>query len=401
MPDIVFVTNSFPTLSESFIYNKVCYLKENGYNVTVLIQTASKDRKYYSKESLNRIRIISAPPVNNLLLAALIFLLYSIIYPTRIQRIFKSFNGHNLMSKFKFTYRYFPFMIRKFDIIYFPFSSIGVPYIPLLQLLKKDALIYLSCRGSAEKVKPIINPHRKQELQKLFQLVNRVHCVSQDILEVCIKMGLSPNKAFINRPAINHYEFNNEYLVNRPNNEPIKLITVGRLHWVKYHDFLLLSLSEYQKKGGQFILSIVGNGPEYERLLFMVTTLGLVNCVKFLGPKSSEEVRMHLAESDIYIQTSISEGISNSVMEAMAMSMPVICTDVGGMKELIDDGTDGYLVPLFESEILIQRLNELIKNQNSRVKMGRNARNKILKNFTLEKQCAVFIDEYSTVLNDR
>lgn len=399
MPSIIFITNSFPKLSESFIYNKVCYLRDIGYDITVLVQTPSNEIDFFSKESINKIKIITTPPVNNIVVAAVVFLKYFILHPANIQNILKSFAGQSLVKRLKLAYRYLPFLSKKFDIVYFPFSGLGIPYMPLFSLIKKKSLIYISCRGSAEKIRPIIVSDRKKELEKLFNNVDRVHCVSEDMLETCMRMGLSPDKSFINRPAINPSLFNNIAKTgNNSNEDPIRLITVGRLHWVKYHDFLLLALKEYQEQGGRFCLSIVGSGSEYDRLLFLSYTLGLEKSINFLGPKSIEGVRQLLSENDIYIQTSVSEGISNSVMEAMAMSLPVICTNVGGMKELINDGVDGYLIPPFNNQIFVERLTELANDAILRTEIGMKARKKILNEFTLTKQCQIFNNEYNNQL---
>jgi glycosyltransferase involved in cell wall biosynthesis len=94
----------------------------------------------------------------------------------------------------------------------------------------------------------------------------------------------------------------------------------------------------------------------------------------------------------------MSEGISNAVMEAMSMQLPVVCTDAGGMNELICDGHDGFLVPVLDPAALADKLLLLASDPELGKALGQRARQKILNDFSLDRQRNVYREEYAQQL---
>jgi sugar transferase (PEP-CTERM/EpsH1 system associated) len=123
----------------------------------------------------------------------------------------------------------------------------------------------------------------------------------------------------------------------------IRIVIVGRLLPVKDHRTFLGSVRLLRDGGVDVAAFIVGDGPLAQDLRSQVAALGLESAVTFLGNRV--DVQRVLAGCDIAVSSSTSEGLSNTVLEAMATGIPVVATDVGGTGELVVHGETGLLVP--------------------------------------------------------
>jgi glycosyltransferase involved in cell wall biosynthesis len=123
----------------------------------------------------------------------------------------------------------------------------------------------------------------------------------------------------------------------------IRIVIVGRLLPVKDHRTFLGAVRLLRDDGVDVAAFIVGDGPLAQDLRSQVVALGLESAVTFLGNRV--DVQRVLAGCDIAVSSSTSEGLSNTVLEAMATGIPVVATDVGGTGELVVHGETGLLVP--------------------------------------------------------
>ncbi len=131
-------------------------------------------------------------------------------------------------------------------------------------------------------------------------------------------------------------------------------------------------------------LLIAGDGPEKSALVSQMEKLELSKKVRFMG--FVKDTRVLYANADIVVQTSDTEAMPNSILEAMAMSKPVIATAVGGVPELICSGRDGILCGAGKEDEFYQALVELILNPGRREQMGKAAREKMINQFSFEKR---------------
>ena len=92
------------------------------------------------------------------------------------------------------------------------------------------------------------------------------------------------------------------------------------------------------------------------------------------------------------------EGISNAIMEYMAAGLPVIATDAGGTPELVKDKISGFLVPAFDPEIVVGKINYLLKNEQIRKEMGQKGRKIIEAEFNLGKMVSSYLNLYQNLL---
>jgi sugar transferase (PEP-CTERM/EpsH1 system associated) len=175
--------------------------------------------------------------------------------------------------------------------------------------------------------------------------------------------------------------------------------TVGRLEPVKDHDTLLDALALVRNAGLPFKAIIAGDGSLRDALDRRAAELGLQGAVLFLGERS--DVENVLAASDIFVMSSRSEGLSNTIIEAMAAGLPVVSTAVGGADELIADGVTGRLVPPANPAALAQSLAHLLRNPTEREAMGRRAHQRAASDFDLHRMVRDYEDLYLEVCGSK
>ena len=102
----------------------------------------------------------------------------------------------------------------------------------------------------------------------------------------------------------------------------------------------------------------------------------------------------------MFLLSSVSEGISNAALEAMACGLPLVTTDCGGMREAVRDGIDGFVVPLRDPRAMAAALARLARDEGLRQTMGNAARQRIVEHFSIETQIARFQALYREVIDD-
>ena len=162
-----------------------------------------------------------------------------------------------------------------------------------------------------------------------------------------------------------------------------------------YNTFIKIAQKLTKKRNDITFLSVGKIKPEYNE---MVAPYLNNKCkqIKFIGFYSNPE--SILQESDIGILCSYSEGISNAILEYMAVGLPVITTDTAGAsKELVDNEITGFIC---EKEQVLEKIDLLLSNINLRRKMGEKGRNRIQNSFSINKTLIKYIELYNNVINE-
>jgi len=158
---------------------------------------------------------------------------------------------------------------------------------------------------------------------------------------------------------------------------------IARLSTVKGQNYLIQAMKAVREKFPSAQLLFVGDGKIKANLIKLSNDLGLRNNVFFIP--SVLETSSVLALMDIFVMSSLQEGLGLSIMEAQAMGLPVIATFVGGIPELIEDKRTGILIPPQDSDTLAQAIIYLLENNQLAKGLGKNAKENIRENFALEK----------------
>jgi glycosyltransferase involved in cell wall biosynthesis len=148
------------------------------------------------------------------------------------------------------------------------------------------------------------------------------------------------------------------------------------------------ALQALVKLPANFRLTVLGDGPERGRLEMLVDTLALSDRVNLVGHVPPDEVRHWLTRADVLVMTSRSEGRPNAVLEAMAAGLPVVGSDIPGMRELVLPGVSGVLFPVGDDSALANALLPLA-DKTLRGRLGERARCLIDERGLTWKNCAV------------
>ncbi len=166
-------------------------------------------------------------------------------------------------------------------------------------------------------------------------------------------------------------------VLNIPADAPL-IGWVGRLDPVKDLPTLLEAASVVPRAH----IALVGQGPERDNLRMLARNLDCTERVHFLGLRNDVPALLH--SFDIFAFPSLTEGLPNALMEAMAAACPIICSDIGGNRELIDPGVHGLCVPPGNVPALVDGLQILLTDRDQAIRMGQQARARIVTDFTLD-----------------
>lgn len=168
-----------------------------------------------------------------------------------------------------------------------------------------------------------------------------------------------------------------------------RIITVARLERLKAHGVTLEAVRILRDEGLPVSVHFVGDGPQRAEIEERVRRLGLKDIVTLTGSLGQEQIIDLMEESDIFVLVGRFEALGVAYMEAMAMELATIGTTAGGVREIIDDGVDGLLVPPDEPATLADAISRLARDPVLRRRMGLAARRKIVRKFDSKLGAAV------------
>lgn len=178
-----------------------------------------------------------------------------------------------------------------------------------------------------------------------------------------------------------------------PGVEPPGIVMVARFEQPKDHETLLRALAPL--KAMAWTLELVGAGPQQGEIRALGGSLGMEDRLHFHG--SSQNAAEPLAASQIFVLASKSEAFPRSILEAMRAGLPVVASDVGGVREAVVDGSTGYVVPKSEPEALGAALKRLLGDAALRRQFGAAARNRYENQFTFEHMFKKTLDIYTAL----
>lgn len=157
--------------------------------------------------------------------------------------------------------------------------------------------------------------------------------------------------------------------------------SAGRFIPRKGHCHLLHAVAKLQKEGISIKLIIAGDGPLRSEYYAMCDALKISDTVEF--PGVLEDMAQFYSSLDIFVFPSThDEGLPLAVLEAMALGLPVVATDVAGTAEVINSGAEGFIVPPFDAEAIVAAIRRLAQNLELRCAIGQAAKEKIRRHFT-------------------
>ena len=385
------VLSTVPGYSETFFRNKIKGLQSSGFEVVLFVDYTSPD------DHLFPCKVVAATDVSGgfikTVFNSVLSIIKAIIYhPKRSMNLYylDKKDGKSLQNRLKFAILNQFFLKEKLDWLHFGFGMLANERENVAEAM--DAKMAVSFRGYDLYLSPL--KHRGC-YDLLFQKNAQYHVLSEEMKHTLIDYKINPNKIKVITPAIDVSFFQAS---NKPdgNNAFVKIVTVARLHWKKGLEYTLEALMHLKQAGVKFHYTIIGDGEEYERLIFAAYQMDIMECITFAGKVAHNAVKEHLEESDIYLQYSIQEGFCNAVLEAQAMGLLCIVSNAEGLSENVLNNETGWVVPKRKPRVLAQKINDVLHlNAYEKQRIRSCAVTRVRNEFNLEKQNQAFADFYN------
>jgi glycosyltransferase involved in cell wall biosynthesis len=177
------------------------------------------------------------------------------------------------------------------------------------------------------------------------------------------------------------------------------VLTVGRLSYEKAQRDLIDAIAHIRPRWPAVRLVVVGDGPERMRLERQTASLAQRDVVVFAG--HVVDVRPVYAIADVFVLPSLSEGSPNVLLEALAAGVPVVATEVGGVRELIEHEANGLLTPPADPKAMADAIERVLSDEVSAAARSREGRKRVLQDFAPETYSARLLELYEQVLDSR
>ncbi|HZY62561.1 MAG TPA: glycosyltransferase family 4 protein [Edaphobacter sp.] len=236
----------------------------------------------------------------------------------------------------------------------------------------------------------------------LSRLPHAVFAVSEQVRQYCIeKDGIPPTRI---QTIYNGLDLANWEFVSKPHHEPRKFLitTTGNIRHIKGHDIFIKAAAIVRQRFPGASFSIAGrilDHAYFAELQALIHDLGLTDHFHFMGELM--HLGEHLNTADVFVLPSRSEGFSSAIVEAMAATLPVVATDVGGNPEAVKDGVNGYVVPPEDFEALAQAIIRLLEDPAKAKKMGEAGKLIVSEKFTTEMMMTQTVGTYKKLLNGK
>ena len=171
-------------------------------------------------------------------------------------------------------------------------------------------------------------------------------------------------------------------------NDALLVLTVGRVATQKGHTYLLDAIPKVKQAVPQAAFFIAGDGHLRAELEGKAVDVCLGEALTFLGNRA--DVPELLAAADIFVLSSLWEGLPLALLEAMYMGLPVVSTQVEGVVDVVIEGETGYLVPVADADALADAFVKLLQDENGRQRLGAAGKKLVENNYTDDKMCLLY-----------
>ena len=252
-------------------------------------------------------------------------------------------------------------------------TELGLPYVVSVHGL--DAF-------SAKQVSGRAGEWCRHISQRVYRSSRRVICISEHVREQVLE-GTGPNC----RTSVVYNGVDPELFSPGENNSPApSVLSVGNLIPIKGHDVLLRAIASIASEFPALTVELIGDGSERGNLGVRARQLGIHDRVHFLGRRTRQEVAAAMRRCTLFALPSRYEGLGCVYLEAMSVGKPVIGCRGQGIAEIIQHGSNGFLVGPDNDRELALAIAMLLRDEGQRRKLGISARDTILDRLTLAQQ---------------
>lgn len=405
---IAFFVRQFPALSETFILNQITGLIDRGHEVDIYADKPSNTHKIHSdvnKYNLLQRTYYAQTPTNHFLRVLKgLKLLVANFYrnPLVLLRSLNGFKYGRLATSLWLLYAVKPLLDkRSYDIVHCHFGFNGILGMFLRDIGALQGKLITTYYGSD--ISRDIQMFGNRIYDRLFDSGDLFFAISEWMKCQLIELGCNEKKIIVHRIGIDcgRFSFAPRQLHG---DDQVRLVTIARLVEKKGVEYGVRAIAKLAKTNPNIEYNVVGDGPLKEDLQQLIQELDASDRVNLLGWKQQKEIVEILNNADILLAPSVTskngdqEGTPVSLMEAMAMGLPVISTQHSGIPELIDDGITGFLVPERDVDSLAEKLGYLVEFPEVWPEMGSAGRAYMEKHYNIDKLIDQLVAIYQKIL---
>jgi glycosyltransferase involved in cell wall biosynthesis len=265
-------------------------------------------------------------------------------------------------------------MIRKIkpDIVHAQDLYMGIPACLTKKILKIPYVVWgqgsdVYCPSLCIRIstKPVL-----QNADAILALTENMKNKLKDIYDS--EISVVPN-------GIDLKEYSGEMINSDKDHKTKNILFVGSLYPIKGVQYLIMAMKLVHDKLPDAKLILVGDGKERERLAALSIQFDIQNYVQFVGKIPHKMVQTFMQRADVFILPSLSEGLPNVILEAMACGLPIVASRVGGIPDIITNDVNGYLVEVKDTDDIANKIILLLQNDTLRKKLSDNNKHLVKK----------------------
>jgi colanic acid/amylovoran biosynthesis glycosyltransferase len=381
---IAFLVDSFPALSETFVLNQITGLLHLGHDVDIYATWTGPDRRVHRDVGAYRLDTRVAYPAAGghprLRALGAILRARATLRPGAIGGLLGAVAGRLDRPRL----RLLPICLRRFQENPYQIAQCHFALNGMLGVVLKD--LGASCK--------VVTMFHRYDLRRLESrpssyapLRDRGDCflaISRYSRARLERLGF-PRERIVDHPVgidLSRLPFRG---VREPGQQPLEILTVARLAPQKGLDHGIRAFHRLVADGppGRMRYTILGGGPLEGELRALAASLGLDDTLRFLGEADQTQVAEAMLAADIFLLPSVDEILPLALMEGQAVGLPVVATDVGAIREIVEDGRSGFVVPPSDPLALEAALRRLLDQPETWPAMGRAGRQRVADRYDL------------------
>ena len=411
---VAILVNNFPKLSETFVLNQITGLLERGHDVDIYTQRLYDWDRVHPDVNHYRLWERTYPmekiPENYLqrfIKGLWLIIIYFFKAPKLILRSLNVFAHGKQALNLWLLYTAVSLLQHQkgynYDIIHCQFGTQayrGMAFKKLLSPIPKLVIMFrgfdISCR---------IQRDGPETYAKAFKYTDYCLANCKFFRQRVIDIGWPANKIAVHFSGLDLSKFD-LHLRHLEPGDSVHIATTGRLVEKKGIEYAIRAIAKVAKQYPNLTYSIIGDGPLHNHLTAVIKELQAESYIHLLGWKNEAEIIQILDQCHLFIAPSVTASDGNQdapinvLKEAMAMGLPVISTNHGGIPELVEDGISGYLVPERDVDSLVDKLNALLTHPEQWPAMGQAGRAFVEHHYDLNRLNDLLVQRYKALLSN-
>jgi colanic acid/amylovoran biosynthesis glycosyltransferase len=381
---VAFLVPQFPSVSTTFILNQITGLIDRGHDITILALGREENGSLHDDISKYRLpertSYLPRPPANTIRRIAKALPLFCRYFPQGSRTLLRSLSVARYGKQSTSLDLFFAAAsllngTRTFDVIHCQFGQTGNLAVLLREVGALSGKVVTTFHGYDMRLGAKQGPQIYNWLREKGDCFLSISDYNGRLLE----RWQFPARKIIHHPVgiqLERFPFRQPHLPSGTGRDTLRIVTVARLVQEKGLEYGIRAVAALIHRAPELKITyeIVGAGHLEQSLKALVRQFGLTDKIQFLGPLPQAQVASVMSDSHLFLLPSIAEALPVVIMEAQAIGLPVLATDVGSVAELIIDGKTGCLVPPRNETALTEKVLFLARSPHLWEEIARNSR---------------------------